>query len=369
MPDPDATWFERNPRKTLTAVIATAFFLMDLVAGYFFVPDYVYLRTPHHYYHHDFIPNRKANLEWGDEVYPVFTNSLGFRDKNVRDVGKRSSLRRILLMGDSFTEGVGVRFEESFAGLLSHNLEKAGIEVLNAAVIGYSPKLYYLKTRHLIENDLLDFDEMFVFIDMSDIPNELVYEGFEPKVNDTVSNIWFRTSRFLRNKSYVFFALSRILQDQANPTRLNPHGIPFTTDAENLPFDDPGFRDPQYWNEEYKYASAGLEIARSHMEELVRLCKEHDIRVTLVVYPWPKVIFRRELDHIQVRFWRDFCDRNRIDFVDLFPVFINEMPAKTVYEKYFIQGDIHWNREGNVLVASALYDYLSRRTYVDSLDH
>ena len=44
---------------------------------------------------------------------------MGFRDSDTKIINKRKNKYRIILMGDSFTEGLGVNWEDSFAGILS----------------------------------------------------------------------------------------------------------------------------------------------------------------------------------------------------------------------------------------------------------
>ena len=79
-------------------------------------------------------------------------------------------------MGDSFTEGIGVPFDQTFAGLLYRDglesVDKA--EFLNAAVAGYSPVIYYRKIQHLLESGLR-FDEVVVFPDQSDVADEATH--------------------------------------------------------------------------------------------------------------------------------------------------------------------------------------------------
>ena len=75
-------------------------------------------RIPDAAYHHTLAPNFDGYDNWGDTRFKVYTNSLGFRDAAVREVPAISPVRRVILMGDSFTEGLGVNFEDSFAGML-----------------------------------------------------------------------------------------------------------------------------------------------------------------------------------------------------------------------------------------------------------
>lgn len=83
-----------------------------------------------------------------------------------------SPQRRVLLIGDSFTEGVGFEFSETFAGIAAESFAGRGVEVFNAAVVSYSPAIYYSKVRYLIEEVGLDLDAVVVFIDISDIADE-----------------------------------------------------------------------------------------------------------------------------------------------------------------------------------------------------
>ncbi len=144
--------FERNPRKTLVFTVAFFILILDGFAGAIFNPtkDRSF-RCSNPYYHHDFLPNQNVETTWGTRRYRIFTNSLGFRDGTVRDVSLASKQKRILLMGDSYIEGMGMPYQDSVAGILGESLKADGIEVLNAAALSYSPKLYFLKTRYLIE--------------------------------------------------------------------------------------------------------------------------------------------------------------------------------------------------------------------------
>jgi hypothetical protein len=81
--------------------------LLDLV-GWYRPPESYRLRHP--VYHHGLEPmvsNRPT--EWGRLSYEVSTNSLGMRNREARVVPLRSERPRILLLGDSLTEGVSSR--------------------------------------------------------------------------------------------------------------------------------------------------------------------------------------------------------------------------------------------------------------------
>ena len=74
-------------------------------------------------------------------------------------------------MGDSFIEGSGLNYENTFSGLLQSYLGK-DYEVLNSAVASYSPSIYYAKANHFLSQGY-EFDQALVFLDISDIYDEL----------------------------------------------------------------------------------------------------------------------------------------------------------------------------------------------------
>jgi len=124
-------------------------------------------------YDHGFAANFEGHGVWGDLRYPLATNNLGLKDASVRDVPLKPDSRRILLIGDSFTEAIGMSFEDSFAGQLYRAGQQRSekIEFLNAGVASYSPSIYYKKIKYLLERGL-QFDEVVVFSDSSDVNDE-----------------------------------------------------------------------------------------------------------------------------------------------------------------------------------------------------
>ncbi len=123
-------------------------------------------------YHHDLLPSTDAQSMWGNIPYHTSTNSLGFRDASVRIVPLRGELPRLLLLGDSFTEGVGVAFDSTFAGILAWQMTQS-VEVLNAGVAGYSPAMYYRKAKYLLDGKGLHVDGILVLINIQILGTKL----------------------------------------------------------------------------------------------------------------------------------------------------------------------------------------------------
>ena len=106
---------------------------------------------------------------------PFETNALGLRD---REYGpdKPAGVTRILMLGDSFTEGGGLRLEQSVPKVVEAGLAERGcarrVEVVNAGVASYSPILEYVYLR---EHGLaLTPDLVVLNFDMTDVHDDAV---------------------------------------------------------------------------------------------------------------------------------------------------------------------------------------------------
>ena len=361
--------FERNPRKTLIFTVAFFLLILDGLAGAIFnQADEHSFRCSNPYYHHDFLPNQNAETRWGDRRYRVFTNSLGFRDGTVRDVPPVSKQRRILLIGDSYIEGMGVPYEDSVAGILGESMKANATEVLNAAAVSYSPKLYFLKSRYLIEQRHLAFDELYVFIDISDPHDEIIYKYWEPGGGAFASCLRVLDKFFQRHSFlYGFWATRRRLNrkeaiNNAFPAESSADARFWVQDLkEYLRRADPE-KDRFLWPNKQsaldEWGREGLSLCERYMTELQKLCAQHGIRLTIVIYPSPYQLPGNNLAGIPVTFWRAFAEERGIGFLNLFPSFIGSGPPQTVYARFFIQGDGHWNEAGNRHVAEAVLQHI-----------
>ncbi len=360
-------WIQRHPGRSLFFFILVFTFVIDF--GLTGVYHFFKYGTIHKYadrralgerspvFHHALKPNAAFLYQrWGNGRHSVFTNSLGFRDKAVRRVPLSSDKVRILFMGDSFTYGVGLPYEKTFVGLIEQELRNRHIEVLNAGVVSYAPAIYWKKTEVLLSDVGLRFNHLVVFLDISDIQDEAeCYDTTEGRVIGTGG-----ATPALREFVYEYTTILRNLWEVAEALYDRISGDPDLGRTEE---------DRRYGTNEYRslwtvdeaaykdYGAIGLGKARKHMDRLFRLLRRYRIGMTLVVYPWPTQILHRDLNSIQVRFWREWAAEHSVHFMDLFPDFIPEgRDPKEVIRKYFIPGDIHWNEAGHRLVSDRLLE-------------
>lgn len=365
------SWFIRNPVKTTVGVLVIFIITVDLIAGAIFIPgNYNTFRCSHPYYHHDFYPNMEAITRWGKREYMVFTNSLGFRDSHIRDVPLKSDKKRILFMGDSYVEGLGVSWDESVAGLLDNMFEESHMktEILNAAAVSYSPLLYYLKTKYLIERTGLRFDELYVFIDISDIQDEIFYKDFVPEEPSEWNSFRSGLKKSLTSHSYLWYSVKKLSQKDK--------GIDNAFYVEEMANINVWFENVDGYLEKSnpeegrfiwtlnetifnKWGKAGLKAAGENIKKLDALCAGNNISLSLVVYPAPHQIMAGDLNSKQVEYWEAFCLKYDIPFINFFPDFIGREDPEKTYGEYFIQGDTHWNSKGNRLIADRLFEIMA----------
>jgi hypothetical protein len=365
-----AGWVSRNPRKTVFLFILAFTLLVDWITGLILIPkDYNSFRCPHYYYHHDLLPKSRVTARWGDITYPMLTNSLGFRDDSTRTVPLQSPQKRLLIIGDSFVEGLGLPYEETFVGLLAKELRPAGLEVLNAGVVSYSPKLYYLKIKYLVEERHMNLDRIVVFIDNSDIPNEMSYEPFVSRRFTLPEEALFQLKKFLKGHSFLYYSLSRLLRKSRAPLPGETTDIdglfPCLANLGDDLMNDKNFRRSSKWSLDKKILAdvgqKGLRLAKENMQKLVDLCRKNHIDLSIAVYPWPVQIRRLGQENIQASFWRAFAQENAIGFINLFPVFVNDQNPRIIIKKYFIRKDMHWNAAGHRLVANKVLEFIRSR--------
>jgi len=333
---------------TLISIFDTLAMMLFVKADDFRIQD--------NFYHHGLKTMVSGNANWKSDrhsKYKLFTNNLGFVDKKDRVVPLDKSGKRVLFMGDSFTEGVGYPWDKTMAGLLSAKFKEHGTELLNAGVISYSPKLYYYKTKFLIEKGL-KFDELFVFIDISDMIDEVVYDYFVPKELTQTEKVLEPVINFFTKNSFIFrnYRL-RYLFTQKNPyhERSQFWGGKLDDFYELKPM----------WTYDEKayelYGKKGTKLAVEHIDMLHKLCKKNNIKMHITVWPW-ETHLKENSGIKQLELWQKFSKKRKIDFMELFSLF--ETVHKDKVKEYFIPQDIHWSEKGNKFVAEHLWKLINK---------
>ncbi len=370
-------WFEVNPKKTITFIIIVGFLIIDFslaaalkIVGAF-EPSYVtskvreaYYRRADPVYHHGLKKNiSRYTAEWGKQDYRIDTNSLGFKDSSNRLVPLKQKNKRIVFIGDSFTEGMGVPFDKTFTGLLKQHFKPYNVDVLNAAVSSYSPIIYYRKIKYLIETVGLEFNAVVVLIDLSDAEDEALGYRFDKNENvvsqGSAANLGAAESEplatpnsnrpamsvkeFFTQYTYFLGRLRNLSAYLKTKTRSWERGLKQRRAMWTL--------DKTLYDE---FGKKGLDTGAKHMLQLKQLLDKKQISLTVAVYPWPDQIYNNDFESKQVNFWYNWSRANKVEFINLFNAFVPTTTAEAVIRKYYINGDVHWNAAGHQRVYQAL---------------
>jgi hypothetical protein len=325
--------------------------------------------------------------------YAFRTNSLGFKDNATRSIMQHSKKRRILFLGDSFTEGVGFSYDKTFVGRIGEKFETCDVEVLNGAVHGYAPSIYVRKLKWLIEDMSMKIDEVVVFYDLSDPFNEffnyktdsggnLVVNLFplgqarrddaffvtddtgvtsiqhaleitpipkreieEKKLCDNYRCYWKKFRKSVKHNSLLIRTISiinkKIRFELDDEKRLGLRFVP------SSPYVLWTLEDKEY----ERYGRSGLDRSNINMTKLVELARTNGIKTTVVVYPWPDQIYGRDLNSRQVLYWKSWAAEHQVSFINLFPDFIENRDPRRVIKEFFIPGDSHFNERGHEKIA------------------
>jgi len=344
----------RDSIRTKVAALLTSIALSLLLAE-LMVRAYLYTQghyrpivgIPHPIYHHDLKPSFSNVQRFGGIKTQYATNNLGFRDRQQRVVARDTSSYRIVFIGDSFTEGVGIPYDKTFVGIIQNTF--TGTDILNAAVSSYAPVLENLKIREKILP--LKPDHIVMLIDPSDVQDSIVYHDWlQHKDIPQVKPKRSLAQRTLRRSALFSTIIDEIapgyLSDWAPPTLSTPS--PWSDYRGERP---KWLYDRAIWK---RWGRRGFSLLLADLQETIQLTAEHDIKLTLVIYPWPSHIINSQRVIDYNRRMRVLCDRYGTQLIDLFPDF-----DSTMLDTHFIKGDVHWTEVGHALVAMRLTNELT----------
>lgn len=348
-------------------------------------------------YHHKAVPESVCRSKTDEWDIVVTHNKLGLRDREF-SYEKPAGVKRVLVLGDSFTEGHGVASEATFPKVLEKKLVDSGkkVEVINAGISSYSPSLEYL----YLKNEGLKFnpDLVIVEVDLSDYNNDYVYSKVTkyddsgrplavnkafaqtatpsalPEASATVQpkvaadkalpfvptdiKVWLqRNSHLYRWASNQIKPLLGLTISPTNPG--DPYNDLFAVSRQEKPAAYEELRDRVHQNIDY----------------IAQLLKEKNISFVLSSHPyghqfsadeWGKGRLMYGFYRGQVyssRNWEDlekFAQEKQITYLNLLPKF-KESGEKGLYLDY----DGHFNNKGHEFTATQLYDFLIQRGLVN----
>jgi lysophospholipase L1-like esterase len=302
-------------------------------------------------WHHEIRPNLNTTRLWGAASYPFTSDAFGSRTgRCAADDPASEKERTVFVIGDSFVEGLGLPFEQTFAGLMACAYRAHGMVARNLGTMLYSPSIYWRRVDEAVRRLGFPPREIVLFLDISDIHNEARdFVEIDGRIYSERPTLARRAKDFLKRNftsAAVAFELNqRYLVVHARPVAVLDNDLSRWTLSETL---------MKEWGER------GLALAAANLEKLAANCRAWRCHMTLVVYPWPDQIAAGDRDSIQVRYWRDWSVQNDVRFVDAFQPFFGKAANETI-ARYYIKGDVHFNEAGNRLIFDTVWQAIAPR--------
>ncbi len=324
----------------------------------------------------DLVSNSKGGLNHFEFDFKVSINSMGYR---CQEFENQKSMKRILIVGDSFTFGYGVNNHESYPARLSERFINDSVEVINAGFKGcFSPDAYYLYLKEeamklqpdliviglFIGNDIdhpLSDELIWEKVDSNGLPTKIISRySYKNYVKDFAKEYEFLT------KSHLFRLIFRALDKMErmiskeswdNNWEANSHEF-----LNNYLFNYKE-RTNKKFKEVKKILLATSMIAKENGSKLMFLLIPELLQIDTTEIPsYVKFIPELDIEKPQ-RILKKFFTENNIKFLDLLPKF-NEFDASQLY---YLE-DRHWNKKGHNLASKFLYEYLKYYNF-DQVGH
>lgn len=304
----------------------------------------------------DFLPERSyvyGHRHQPNSTYPIRKNcfettyqfnTLGFRDENPK---KNSSETRVLLLGDSFTEGLGVDEDQRFGDILE---KKTGIAHLNfgmadkgttqAAVIYDSIASKYDHQAVIFSvfpiNDFIDDDpelgkneESIRPCWVGKYPNYTLEFIPEDAPAEKPKSI---VKHFLKRYTYTYDAIY-FLKEQLKMKFITNETVPKSN----------------YFN----YSQEQLNRMKYSIQSIKILAKGKPILVLCIPSHLELLSDHNQQSSIELDL-ADFCKQNEVGFIGLRDYF--QKASLNAAEEFYLSCDSHWNAGGHKFVANIIQE-------------
>jgi hypothetical protein len=320
------------------------------------------------------------------------TNSEGFRDRE-RVFDRTSPAPRLLALGDSFTYGAGVGYDDIFPTVLESSLQShaPGAEVINLGVAGWDPS----EELHLLEIYGLKFHPDVVMLNVfigndimrrrnAFVEEPIVVAGQSYYVHKTGNTLH---DRFGPDRWYLYHDINYVLKVGGHRLRLreddvakDPAGswVPFRSRHEYLK--DIDERSEIYFKRDTALFQYHWERTRRDLERMHQLLEEKGVSLLIVLLPAQEQLdhhLQRELFKAlgtspeeydfekPQRLLQAWGQEHEIAILDLLPAF-KQWPDP---EKLYFRNDIHWTEAGHALASAQIIPMVERHLSAVQLLH
>lgn len=288
------------------------------------IPTWYWMHNPHdslRYYTSEF-------------SFASVANNYGFRDQDF-DTSAHPTSKRILVIGDSFVEGIGANANETWPHqleLLLNTQTNDSVIIYNCGVAGSDPFYEYV----LLRDRLIHFhpDVIIISLNYSDVYEYIVRGGMERFLNNKTvrhnNSPWFENAyRHVHIVRFLFHFIFRYDYSLLSP------------------------------DEHWKAYNTFITKASETLILANKLCTANGIQLLVVIHPYLSSNDRYLKDQKRLTKINDILKTNSIKTISLFDAFDKSTNKNNAY-LYAWKEDKHFTAEGYRLFANILFGQINQ---------
>lgn len=271
-------------------------------------------------------PNEEFNNSQKEFTTHFIANNEGLNDKFIRPQKEKY---RIIIIGDSFTEGKGAPNDSSYPRILEHQLwanKDSNIQVINAGIAGSDVFFEY----KLLQTKLLKYNPYMVLLTINSTDFcDFIYRGGLERFKEN-GKLKFRSHPWFEPIYANSFTARNIIHKIANYNYM--------------------FLKP---DEEIKMNDSACKMIIYCIDSFQSLCKKNNIKFGIVFHPMEQEINGYAKN--QIGGLIKHCEIRDIPFIDERPFLYENNIDSTNCNKIYWSIDRHFNSSGYKLLAKATY--------------
>jgi GDSL-like lipase/acylhydrolase family protein len=311
----------------------------------FLVDQYRYTRDPYLPYIPQALSAFSGRSSSDEYDYENRHNSLGFRD--IEHAHERNDdVFRILGLGDSFTYGVGAKFEDTYLFQLERMLnsrigQHRRIEIIKAGIPRYFPE----PERLLLEHYGKEFSPDLIVVGF--LPNDVIdtYFGLNALIVDTDGYLKTSAGEELGTLGVLIYRHSHLLRLLLQKYINYRISLQFHPHLEEV-LKDNGFHESDW------------RVIESEYTKMVGLAKQLHARMLFVHIPqkgpWSESAYYPSK---RLAAW---ASNNGVSFVDVLPTMAQVSGNKPLY----YEKDGHCTPEGYAVIAKSIFKYITENKLI-----
>ena len=302
--------------------------------------DFIYTNINKNLFSFDF-ENKNSiihgNFKNGIKEYyisPIYGKTLFCTDKNgFRNNCKESDVKNFdyLLIGNIFTEGVNLDYEQTFTGLIkdkNKNLRFANLGNRSLNINGIEKKI-----TDIINNEYVNFKEVIIFIGP-----RFFQANNNVKIIDKSGSV-ISIKRLIMNNFYLFNNLYHWLLYKTNKTKIWAYSK----------------------NNHYTKKININEKFINTLNNIHKKLKDNNKIMSIVMYPYPYHFLYKNYDTQFIKIIRNFCDLKCSSFINAYDIFHSKMKNKDSWQfidEISLPYSMHFNKNGNKIIADSVTRFL-----------